>query len=809
MIWLSGCIRGRDNAAEFRKAESAQRAGDFKASLAIAREGLRRSPAGDWGWKFRLMCAEDLIALGDRKEATALLQTVGSPSGARLQARRTMDLARTALNVQQREKGTALMRAALQAALASGDADLVTNIQLRLGELVMPLAESDRYTRTALAAAERGHNCFLLSWAQLDLGFNRARFARFDEAVPFLDEAMKTARPCGAKSMLGIASGNLGWCYYMLGDMDRAKNAFTFAETLTGQLGMKDSQHRWLGALGAIYLQRGDLDRAASYQQRAAALARDAGNQAWLAIALTNLAEISLTRGDFAAARSFDDRSLVIKRKLADEWSLAYSENIAAAIEFKAREYKRAETGYEEVIQQAPLAHAPDTLWQAYSGLADIYRETGRPKLAEVHYRKAIDTIDREWNNLGSDEWKTTFLAPAALIGFFQDYVDFLIQQGETGKALEVAESSRARVLNQRLGIQGAVTSAFRLSALVAAAQKSHTVLLSYWLAPRRSFVWVIASGRISRLELPPAREIAGLVEKHNSLVSQAGDPLAHNDASSSLFKAVLDPVYKLIPPGSDVVIVPDGALHQLAFGTVVVPGPNPHYWIEDAAISTAPSLRALQFGATRRTGGVPKLLLIGDPILTGQEFAPLQNIGQEIAAVEAPFPPGNRVVLTGARAVPGEYAKASPISFEYIHFATHSTANVESPMNSAIILSRQGENYKLYARDVAGLPLHAELVTLSACSSAGAKAYSGEGLMGFAWAFLQAGAQNVIATQWDESSDVSADLMRVLYRQIAAGQSPARALRAAKLDLMNSAPRHRLPYYWGPLQVFTRRIGQ
>ena len=233
------------------------------------------------------------------------------------------------------------------------------------------------------------------------------------------------------------------------------------------------------------------------------------------------------------------------------------------------------------------------------------------------------------------------------------------------------------------------------------------------------------------------------------------------------------------------------------------------HYWIEDAAISTAPSLRALQFGATRRTGGVPKLLLIGDPILTGQEFAPLQNIGQEIAAVEAPFPPGNRVVLTGARAVPGEYAKASPISFEYIHFATHSTANVESPMNSAIILSRQGENYKLYARDVAGLPLHAELVTLSACSSAGAKAYSGEGLMGFAWAFLQAGAQNVIATQWDESSDVSADLMRVLYRQIAAGQSPARALRAAKLDLMNSAPRHRLPYYWGPLQVFTRRIGQ
>jgi len=64
-----------------------------------------------------------------------------------------------------------------------------------------------------------------------------------------------------------------------------------------------------------------------------------------------------------------------------------------------------------------------------------------------------------------------------------------------------------------------------------------------------------------------------------------------------------------------------------------------------------------------------------------------------------------------------------------------------------------------------------------------------------------------VIATLWDEDDAVSADLMRVLYREIAAGQTPARALRASKLALMRSSGRYRLPYYWGPLQVFTRRI--
>ncbi len=273
----------------------------------------------------------------------------------------------------------------------------------------------------------------------------------------------------------------------------------------------------------------------------------------------------------------------------------------------------------------------------------------------------------------------------------------------------------------------------------------------------------------------------------------------------------MLAPVHKLIPPGSNVIVVPDGALHQLNFETLVVPAPRPHYWIEDVSISTAPSLRVLR-GADDPLSSPPsprsqKLLLFGDPVLRGHEFGPLPNVSKEIAAVEAHFPAANRVAFTGLAAVPAEYAKSTPANFTNIHFATHATANRESPLNSAIILSHQGENFKLYARDVAAVPLTADLVTISACTSAGAKAYSGEGLMGFAWAFLQSGARNVIATLWDEDDATSVDLMRGLYDGIAAGKPPAQALRSAKLALVHSAARFRRPYYWGPLEVFTTQI--
>jgi CHAT domain-containing protein/tetratricopeptide (TPR) repeat protein len=774
----------------------------------MARDGLRRWPDGDIAWKFRLICAEDLTYLGEVQEARALLEMPGSPSAASLQARRTMDRARIAQGSDP-EKASTLLRDALQSALASRDSDIVCMVRLRLSQRASSFREAESYARAALADAEQQHDPFLITWTRMNLGYNRARFSRFDEAIAFLDAALEDAKRSGAKSLLEGTFGNLGWCYWMLGDVDRAQEALARAEALSGQIGFRDDQQRWLGFLGNTHMLRGELDQAASLQQRAATLARQVGNDTWLAIAFTNLAQISSRKGDLAAAKSYNDQGLAIKRRLGDEWSLAYSEYTAAEIETKARHYDEAESAYQTVIERAPQANAPDVLWQAYGGLAFLYQETARPVLAEVQYRNAIATIDREWNKLSSGDWKTTFLAPTTLIGFFQDYVDFLIGRGQTGKALEVAESSRARVLNQRLEHRGAVPPDLRLGKLLSAARAGHTTILSYWLNPDRSSVWVIASGRLSRFDLPPAKEIAALVQKYTEIVTQGGEPLGRNDpVASSLYQAVLGPVRKLIPPGSNVIIVPDGALHQLAFETLVVPGPRPHYWIEDVAIATAPSLRVLGYD-DHQPPRTPKLLLMGDPVLTDQEFAPLPNVRKEIAAVEEQFPAPNRIVLTGASAVPAAYAKASPANFTSIDFATHATANRESPLNSAIILSHQGESFKLYARDVADVPLNAEVVTISACTSAGAKAYSGEGLMGFAWAFLQAGAENVIASLWDVDDASSVEIMRRLYAGLAAGQSPARALRTAKLALLHSGASGRLPYYWGPLEVFTRQIAR
>ena len=101
-------------------------------------------------------------------------------------------------------------------------------------------------------------------------------------------------------------------------------------------------------------------------------------------------------------------------------------------------------------------------------------------------------------------------------------------------------------------------------------------------------------------------------------------------------------------------------------------------------------------------------------------------------------------------------------------------------------------------------MPLRAELVTISACRSAGGRHYGGEGLVGFSWAFLRAGARNVIAGLWDVNDRSTALLMTRLYEELTRGKAPAAALRAAKLAFLKE-PTYKRPYHWAPFELFTR----
>ena len=85
--------------------------------------------------------------------------------------------------------------------------------------------------------------------------------------------------------------------------------------------------------------------------------------------------------------------------------------------------------------------------------------------------------------------------------------------------------------------------------------------------------------------------------------------------------------------------------------------------------------------------------------------------------------------------------------------------------------------------------------------------AYSGEGLVGLAWAFLRAGAHNVIAGLWEVPTHPPTAHGR-FYNELDKGSSPDAALRAAKLSLLHGSP-YPQSFLLGPVSALHRLVSQ
>jgi len=360
------------------------------------------------------------------------------------------------------------------------------------------------------------------------------------------------------------------------------------------------------------------------------------------------------------------------------------------------------------------------------------------------------------------------------------------------------------------LGLLTKTTSIGR-SALLAAprgratARRINGTLLYYWLGETQSYLWAITSGKTSMFPLPPAAEIEAVAQRYRKALTGPLDVLqSANSDGRWLYATLLAPAEPLLPKNGKVVIIPDGGLNNLNFETLLVPGPKLHYWIEDATLVNASSLWLLASSSSVGTERTRNLLLVGNSIAPNERYPELPKAAIQMDTVAGHFPAGQHI-LARDQATPAGYLASDPDKFSYIHFVAHGTANRLSPLDSAIILSRSNtdsDSFKLYARDIIRHPLHTQLVTISSCYGAGERAYSGEGLVGLSWAFLRAGAHNVVAALWEATDASTEQLMESFYDQLDRGMTPDVALRNAKLSLLHSEFHN--AFYWGPFQLYS-----
>jgi CHAT domain-containing protein len=667
--------------------------------------------------------------------------------------------------------------------------------------------EAVNFFLRSLTLARRFNLSFDESVALMNIGVVCLMEERFDEAIDWIRASNRLAEELGAQDILLNNTGNLGWALYKLGDSNGALNLFQDAERRAIAIGDTDGTIAWLTTSGFVFQDFHDLPRALSSFKQALDLARNIKSSEKLVNSMEDIAHASIDAGELNQAQSYLAQLRILTKSSGnrlDELDILLAQGRIAAAR---REDKQAETIFATVIHD-PASQTSMRLGAGHE-LARLYEAEGNPSAAERTYKATLTTFEAARDQLKKEDSKLPFLANATRI--YDDYISFLVSHGKVEEALAAADSSRARTLAQGLGIK--TESKDRESAFQeltvhpsAIARSTAATLLFYWLGEKQSYLWAISPARTALYTLPAQREIASRIENYRKALLGISDPIeAGNEDGRALYRMLVAPAAAMIRPGTKVIVLADGELSKLNFETLIAPSPQPHYWIEDATLLSAPSLRMMASAHPAQAGD--KLLMLGNAVSPGPDYPDLPMAATEMKLIEAHFPSTDAAVFSRAQANAQTYLASKPERFGYIHFVTHASASSTDPLDSAIILSRSAsteQGFKLYARQILTRPIHARLVTISACYGNGTRSYAGEGLVGLSWAFLHAGAHNVIGALWEVSDDSTPRLMDALYQGLQDGQPPAAALRHAKLLLLHTKGNFRKPFFWAPFQIYS-----
>ncbi|HTU64532.1 MAG TPA: CHAT domain-containing protein [Steroidobacteraceae bacterium] len=347
------------------------------------------------------------------------------------------------------------------------------------------------------------------------------------------------------------------------------------------------------------------------------------------------------------------------------------------------------------------------------------------------------------------------------------------------------------------------------------------TAIVEYFLGEKRSHAWIIRQESIRRVDLSPSGEIDRVVAEVRDVLESGQRPQEMKEHLRRAYELIVAPVV----PDSDakrLLFIPDGSLVELPFAAL---WDGKRYLVQRASTATLPSLFFAATQMASRDVGAPagSAMLVGDPVYDREDardrcggadsravgylkvMSRLPKSAREIDDIAAVFR-ARRLspkVLVGCDANRDSVLRStgSP-GFQFVHFATHATADTVVPQRSAIHLSAFSKLGPLdpstvTASDFLARTLPAELVVLSGCTTAGGKRFGGEGALGLSFSLLVGGSRNVLSTLWPVADSGSASIMPIIYgAMINGGKAPDAALQDAQIEML-SREIWRSPAHW------------
>jgi tetratricopeptide (TPR) repeat protein len=219
---------------------------------------------------------------------------------------------------------------------------------------------------------------------------------RPQEGIRYLEKAISYYESTEHKNLAADGHNNLGVNLILVGQWDRAQEAFERALALASEVDERaDRVSMFLDSLGELCMLRGDLDDARGYLERAVSMAIENGNKWYACQAWRTLARCQLATNDFSGASRAAQQALELAEGIENRQAICESKLLLAEAALNANDLDegaaRLETASEHITDSAADMGLMGEA-QRLHGLLALARSD--PALAAQHFGRSVSIFD-------------------------------------------------------------------------------------------------------------------------------------------------------------------------------------------------------------------------------------------------------------------------------------------------------------------------------------------------------------------------------------------------------------------------------
>lgn len=444
-----------------------------------------------------------------------------------------------------------------------------------------------------------------------------------------------------------------------------------------------------------------------------------------------------------------------------------------------------------------------------YSTLGEVYRHLGKTDESEIATGKAIAIFHHSLASLIDPRDRLSWYHEGS--SAYRSLIQLRIEKNDIQGAFDLWEAYRGSAVTNRHDLLSGDSSAESLpdqhglaSQLSVSNRGEHQgalrpefKVISYARLPRGLFGWIRSGTEIygtwlNEFDLDTRRILFQQLCSNPSSSLSDVTRLGHQ-----LYGTLLRPFAKWIGPGEPISIQPDEELAALPFAGLL--DDSAHFigiTHNIVILSTVLSQQKRQHHFTFRD---PALFVIAGSVPNSAIDDPFAQ--REVRTIASLFL--KPAVLDPQNSSSPDFLKLLSEAVIF-HYAGHSLSSVKGGGLFIGLSSKSSEilHGRLDAQDVGyRLLTRCRLAVMSACNTDQGQDGHWFDRDNLALTFLNAGVQDVVASNWEVDSDATSELMKQFYSQLLQGSTVSNALRLAA-EHVRESPRTAHPYYWAGFSV-------